>query len=127
MAFSESFFEVSAQLIPVLLLAMVVEDRLQPGEVESPGDRAIRSWTLAFLVVGETLSLSVVAGGIASSKATGSMVSCAMLFAALLIVAAVLQREIQEERPRWERRLHLLAGMFVIIVILWTLAAVELS
>lgn len=44
MAFSESFFEVSAQLIPVLFLALVLEEWLRPGARETPGDRVARSW-----------------------------------------------------------------------------------
>jgi len=62
MNFSEPFFEVAAQLIPVLFLAMVVEEQLQPDSDEAPSDRVIRSWLLALLVIGELIALSVVGG-----------------------------------------------------------------
>src|SRR3954468_11900091 len=87
--FSLSFFEVAAQLIPVLFLAMVVEEKLQPEADETPVDRVTRSWLLALLVIGELIALSVVAGGLAPSQAAGSMVASAMPFAAFLVAVPV--------------------------------------
>ncbi|MBC9822834.1 hypothetical protein [Terrabacter sp. MAHUQ-38] len=127
MMFSDSFFEVAAQLIPVLFLAMVVEERFQPDAEETARDRVTRSWLLALLVVGEVLALSVVAGGLAPSKGVGSIVASAMLFAAFLLALPVLSRELQDERTHVERLGHALAGLLVLGAIVGTLIAVQLS
>lgn len=68
MVYSGSFFEVSAQLIPVLFLAMVVEEKLQPDSEETPSERVARSWLFVSLLIGELLALSVIAGGLSPSK-----------------------------------------------------------
>jgi hypothetical protein len=124
MAFSVSYFEVSAQLIPVLFLALVVEERVQPGEPETAGDRVARSWALALMVIGETLALAVVAGGLSPSRANGSTVSCAMLLAAMLIVAPAIEREFQPGRSKRERWAHLLAGLAALGCVLVTILAI---
>src|SRR5665647_1411105 len=66
--YSGSFFEVSAQLIPVLFLVTVVEEKLQPDSEETPSERVGRSWLFVSLVIGELLALSVIAGGLSPSK-----------------------------------------------------------
>lgn len=101
MSFSESFFEVAAQLIPVLFLAMVVEGRFQQEADETPGDRVVRSGLLALIVPGEVIALSVVAGGLNPSKGTGSIVAGAMLLAAFLLTVPVLNRELKDDRSIW--------------------------
>jgi hypothetical protein len=127
MTFSLNFFEVSAQLIPVLFLAMVVEERLQPEAEETASERVMRSWLLALLLIGEVISLSVVAGGIEPSKSAGSFVGAAMLGAGFLLVVPVLGRELKEERTRSERFGHALSGVVVLIALLGTLIAVQVS
>lgn len=118
MSYSHAFFEVSAQLIPVMFLAMVVEERLQPEGQETRGERVTRSWLLASLVIGEMLALAVVAGGISPSRGTGSLVSMTMLFAGFLIALPVISRELTEDRTRLERAGHATAGMAVLAAVL---------
>jgi hypothetical protein len=124
--FTTSFFEVSAQLIPVLFLAMVVEERLQPETEETPGERVMRSWVLALLVIGEVLSLAVVAGGLHASKGTGSLVSSAMLGSAFLLSIPVVGREILAERTPYERLGHASGGLLVLGAV-GTLIGVQFS
>jgi hypothetical protein len=127
MSFSSSFFEVSAQLIPVLFLAMVVEDRLQPEEEESPGERVMRSWVIALLVVGEVLALAVIAGGLDASQGTGTLVASSMLFAAFLIVLPVMSRELRTDRSHRERLGHAAAALLVIAAVVGTSLAMQLA
>ncbi len=127
MKFSEAFFEVAAQVIPVLFLALVVEERFQPDDEETPRERVARSWLLALLVVGEVLALSVVAGALTPSKAVGSMVAGAMLFAGFLLAVPVLSRELQDERTRLERIGHASAGLLVLGAIVGNRVGVQLS
>lgn len=127
MSFSEPFFEVAAQLIPVLFLAMVVEEQLQPDADEAPSDRVIRSWLLALLVIGEVIALSVVAGGLEPSQGAGTMVAGAMLFSAFLLSLPVLARELNDDRSRLEKLGHACAGMLVVIAVMGTLVAMQLS
>lgn len=127
MSFSRSFFDVSAQLIPVLFLAMVVEERLQPESDETAGERITRWWLVTLLFIGEVISLSVTAGGIAPSKSVGTFVSGSMLLAGFLLVIPLLSRELKDERPRLERLGHALAGVVMLVAILGTLVAVQLS
>jgi hypothetical protein len=91
MVYSGSFFEVSAQLIPVLFLAMVVEEKLQPDSEETPSERVGRSWLFVSLVIGELLALSVIAGGLSPSKGVGGLVALSMLFAAFLMALPALR------------------------------------
>ena len=126
MTYSTSYFEVSAQLIPVLFLAMVVEDRLQPTEEESPRERVTRSWVLASLVAGEILSLAVIAGGVAGSRGVGNLVALFMLFSGFLIALPAIGLELDNGRSRRERAGHALAGLFVIALIVGVAVAVNL-
>lgn len=127
MFYSDAFFEVSAQLIPVLFLAMVVEEKLQPDEEETAGERVTRSWLLASLVIGELLALSVIAGGLSPSKGVGGLVAMSMLLAAFLISLPVIGRELQDGRSRRERLGHGLAGMAVLVAVLSTILAMQVS
>lgn len=127
MSFSESFFEVAAQLIPVLFLAMVVEGRFQQEADETPGDRVVRSWLLALLVLGEVIALSVVAGRLNPSRGTGSIVAGAMLLAAFLLTVPALNRELKDDRSHLERLGHACAGLLVLLSIIGTLVAIQLS
>lgn len=127
MVYSGSFFEVSAQLIPVLFLAMVVEERLQPDSQETPSERVTRSWLFVSLVIGELLALSVVAGGLTPSKGVGSLVALSMLCATFLIALPVINRELQEGRSRRERMGHALAGLAVLVAVLSTIGAIQVS
>lgn len=127
MSFSPTFFEVAAQLIPVLFLALVVEEQLQPDTEEAPGDRVTRSWLLTLLVIGELISLSVVAGGLQASKGAGSIVAGAMLLAAFLLTLPVLMRELKEDRSPLERFGHGSAGVAVLAAVVGTLIAMQLS
>lgn len=125
MYFSPTFFEVSAQLIPVLFLAMVVEERLQDNETVV--DRVTRSWVIAFLVIAEVLALAAVASDLGPSRFAGSLVACAMLLAGFLMVATVLVREIQKGRSRLEHVGHALAGAAVLVVVSGALIAMQLN
>lgn len=127
MVYSDSFFEVSAQLIPVLFLAMVVEEKLQPDSEETPSERVTRSWLFVLLVIGELLALSVIAGGLAPSRGVGGLVALSMLFAAFLIALPVISRELQEGRSRRERVGHALAGLAVLAAVLSTILAIQAS
>jgi len=126
-SFELPFFEASAQLIPVFFLAMVVEERLRPDLEESPGDRVMRSWMLALLVVGEVVSLAVLAGGINPTKGAGSIVVSSLVMAGFLAVVTVLSRELKDERSHAERLGHASAAVAVICVLVATLVAVQLS
>lgn len=126
-SYSQSFFEVAAQLVPVLFLAMVVEERLQPDDEETSGERITRSWLLATLVVGEVLALSVIAGGLSPTSAVGSIVAMTMLMAAFLIAVPVIGREMSDDRTRAERLGHATAGLAVLVAVLGTVAAVALG
>lgn len=126
-SFAPEFFAVTAQLIPVLFLAMVVEERLQPEAEESPGDRVLRSWVLTLLVAGEVLSLAVVAGGIDSSKSAGSFVVSSLVGASFLAAVPVVSRELRDERSFGERLGHASAGVTIIGVLVAILVVVQLS
>jgi uncharacterized membrane protein YbjE (DUF340 family) len=123
----EPFFEVAAQLIPVLLLAMMVDERLQPHSEETAGERVMRSWLRAMLVIGELVALSVVAGGLAPSKGAGSLVASSMLLAIFLLAVPVVSRELKDDRSLLERLGHASAGMLVLAAVLGTLIAIQLS
>ena len=127
MVYFGSFFEVSAQLIPVLFLAMVVEEKLQPDSEETPSERVGRSWLFVSLVIGELLALSVVAGGLSPSKGVGGLVALSMLLAAFLMALPVISRELKEGRSRRERLGHALAGLAVLVAVLWTIVAIQVS
>jgi hypothetical protein len=126
-SFSRSFFEVSAQLIPVLFLAMVVEERLQPDAEEKAIERVMRSWLLTLLVVGEMIALAVVAGGVNPSKASGSVVACTLLFSVFLLAVPILEKELQHDRSRAERVAHAGAGLVVILAVLWIVLSIQFS
>jgi hypothetical protein len=76
MVYSGSFFGVSAQLIPVLFLAMVVEEKLQPDSEGTPSERVGRSWLFVSLVIGELVALSVIAGGLSPSRVSVASSLC---------------------------------------------------
>ena len=124
MTFSDTFFEISAQLIPVLFLALVVQEKLQSDAEEDASDRVARSWAATFLLIGELLALGVVAGGLLPSPWVESVVSGGMLLAAMLISVPVLSREGVPERARWERRAHAAAGIVAVLAILSTIIGV---
>jgi hypothetical protein len=110
MNFQPAFFEISAQLIPVLFLAMVVEDKLQPEDDEGAKDRVFRTWVLVLLFWAEAASLAVVAGTIHASRVEG-FVSICMLSAGLLIVLPVVGRAITSGPSHAERLGHASAGL----------------
>jgi len=127
MAFSTSFFEVAAQLIPVLFLAVVVEERLQPAAEESPIERVARSWLLVLFVIGEMLALAVVAGGLAPSKGVGSIVVSTLLLSVFLLAVPVIERELTHDRAWPERIAHAGAALAVVLAVFWILLAVQFS
>lgn len=106
---------------------MVVEEKLQPEDEETAGERVTRSWLFVSLVVGELLSLSVVAGGLAPSEFAGGLIALSMLFAAFLMALPVITREMQEGRSRREQVGHALAGLTVLVAVLATIATMQLS
>lgn len=75
----------------------------------------------------DELALSVVAGGLTPSEGVGSLVASSMLFAAFLMALPVIGRELQEDRSRRERLGHALAGLAVLVAVLSTIVAIQLS
>lgn len=127
MAYTESFFEVSSQLIPVLFLAMIVEEKLQSAGDDSPFERVARSWLFTLLVIGEALALAVVAGGLRATKGTGNLVASSLLFATFLMALPAIERELTNERRPLERLGHALAGVTLIGAALWAIVAMQVS
>ena len=117
MSYSNAFFEVSAQLIPVLLLAMVVEERLQPEGSESPSGRVGRSWLLASLMGAEIIALAVVAGGLPATRSVGNIVALLMLLSGFLITLPAIGVELGKGRSPRERLGHGLAGLSLIVLV----------
>lgn len=126
MTYSESFFEVTAQIIPVLFLALVLESRLQPGKSATAGERVTHSWVLALLVIGEIITLCVVAGGLQPSIGIGRLVAGTMLFPAFLIPLPVIMRARKKMSAR-ERWGHATASLAIIVTVLITILAVFLQ
>jgi hypothetical protein len=122
MTFHSAFFEISAQLIPVLFLAMVVEDKLQQDE--APWERVLRSFALVLLAGSEAACLAVVAGSLAGSVATGRSVAAVMVLAGLIMVSPAIGRELTSERSRTERMWHagavllFLAGAICLVLVI---------
>jgi hypothetical protein len=112
--FQPPFFEISAQLVPVLFLALVVEDKLQPDEDESAFDRVIRTWAIALLVVAGVVCMAVLAGAASPSEPTGRTVSVCLLLAGLLIVKPVLASAFADGQSHWEQAGHAGAGLLLV-------------
>jgi hypothetical protein len=125
--FSASFFEASAQIIPVLFLALVLEDKLRPGKRDGARERVAHSWVLALLVAGEIITLSVVAGGLKPSGSVGQLVGLCMLFPAFLIALPAIAMQIKKKASQRERLGHATAGLAVIATILGVVAALALQ
>jgi hypothetical protein len=104
--FKPEFFEISAQLIPVLFLAMVVEDKLQPDEKDGARLRVLRSFALVVLAGTEAACLAVIAGAVDGSDGAGKETALGMLLAGLLIVSTVIGREFKASRSRTEEWCH---------------------
>lgn len=122
MIFSASFFEVSAQIIPVFFLALVLEDKLRPSKRAAAWDRVSHSWVLALLVAGEIVGLSVVAGGLKPSGGAGQIVSLCMLLPAFLIAVPAIALQIRKKSSWRERMGHAAAGLAVIVTVLGIVA-----
>lgn len=127
MTFNASFFEVSAQIIPVLFLALVLDDKLRPGKRDGARDRVTHSWVLALLVAGEIITLSVVAGGLKPTGNVGQLVGLCMLFPAFLIALPAIAIQIKKKASARERFGHATAGLAVIVTILGVVAALALQ
>lgn len=118
MTFSASFFEVSAQIIPVLFLALVLEEKLRPTKRDTARERVTHSWVLALLLAGEIVALSVVAGGLPPSASVGRFVGLCLLFPAFLIALPTIGLQIRKKAHVRERVGHALAGLTVILTVL---------
>lgn len=118
MTFSSSFFEVSAQIIPVLFLALVLEEKLRPTKRDTARDRVTHSWVLALLLAGEIVALSVVAGGLSPSGPVGQFVGLCLLFPAFLIALPAIALQIKKKADTRERVGHASAGLTVILTVL---------
>lgn len=126
MHFSLEFFNVTAQLTPVLFLTLVLEKRYQKPTHDG-GDRATRSTAIALLVVAELISLEVVARQQVEHN-DGAFVTSALLLGGLLLVFPVLAdhwRAAKGQRLAWlERVAHAVSGAFIFgaMLITWILA-----
>ena len=121
MTVNAPFFEVSAQIIPVLFLALVLKEKLRPNKRDTARDRVTHSWVLALLVAGEVVALSVVAGGLEPSSAVGRTGALCMLFPALLIALPAIGLQIKKKAAAPERLGHASAGLAIILTVLGAL------
>ena len=127
MTFNASFFEVSSQIIPVLFLALVLEEKLRPSKRDSARDRVSHSWVLALLVAGEIVALSVVAGGLEPSSGVGRVVALCMLFPAFLIALPAIGLQIKKKATTPERLGHASAGLAIILTVLGVVVALAVK
>ena len=115
MTFRIEFFEVVAGLIPVLFLALVVEERLrEPGETAM--DRLLRTTTLALLILSEVIALLVVATG--KDPGFGVFVASTLAVSGLLILAPVVLEGADNAKTRREKVTHVAIGGFVTLLAL---------
>lgn len=114
MTFQPAFFEISAQLIPVLFLAMVVEEKLQPDDDEASYQRVMRTWVVVLLFWAEVICLSVTAGAIRSLSGAGAIVGVCELFAGFLVVIPVIGKAIDAGTSRSMRFGHAIPGLLFI-------------
>ncbi|MFQ6169967.1 hypothetical protein ACK8HX_00040 [Oryzobacter sp. R7] len=112
------FFAVCAQVIPVLFLALIVEDRLRYDKEEAT-ERVMRSWGLALLTIALITSLAVVGGATPASGLAGHVVVTTLLACVGLISIPPIVKEIREGRRMSEGIGHLLAAVAAVLVALW--------
>jgi hypothetical protein len=98
------FFEVSAQVIPVLILALAFERRLfsRPVPNERPSERYRAFPLLVALILGESSALSAVASGRVHLRWTEGVIS-ALITAGVAFTATALEHP-EEQRPARARR-----------------------
>lgn len=125
MTFQPVFFEVSAQLIPVLFLALVVEDKVQPGSDDPWWAQVVRTWAVVLLFGAELLSLAVVAGAVNPGPTSGRNVAACMVFGGFLLMSPVLERSIVGGRRLRERAGHASAGVGLLGVVFYTLWRIQ--
>lgn len=127
MTYTPEFFSTASGVIPTVLLALIVEDRLQPrraGKKQKPDEglaaeleRVWRTFALAGLVFGEALALRSVATGSASHQ-VGAAVALSLVPAALMLFEPVLDRAIDRGASRREAIGHGVVGLVFIVGLL---------
>jgi hypothetical protein len=112
-----AFFETMAGVIPVVFLALIVEERVEP-EVRGFSDYLLPVFSAGFLFVGEALSLAAVYQGHGSSALAGSVSVAAAVGAFLLLGDAAIGRADKIEDAALRRRVAVWAVIVLFAVLL---------
>jgi hypothetical protein len=105
MQISADFYEVVATLIPVLLIALAVEQFAINNDDKKPSSFAFATWTIALLTVAEAVSLGVVAHGSSSQLADTIMViGLALGWMGLVLSYLSKVLDARPKKRRWPRR-----------------------
>jgi zinc transporter ZupT len=126
MRFQLAFFEVTAQLVPVLLLAFVFESRDRHDQMgkkaakraereEEPADRVQYAFALCLLVLAEILALSKVASGRPTDEA-GYSVVMVLSIATLVWISGPMAAIVRRTKDRWEKAV--IAAVFLAVVVM---------
>jgi hypothetical protein len=103
MEFAAGFYEVVATLIPVLLIALAVEQfAIVDDDDKTPVSFSLALWTIAALTVAESVALGAVAHGSSSQLADATMVS-GLVLGWILLVGSYLFKLVRAmpEDHRW--------------------------
>jgi hypothetical protein len=100
---SSSFYEVVAALIPVLLIALAVEQfAIVDDDDKTPASFSLALWTIAALTVAESVALGAVAHGSSSQLADYTMIAGLSLGWVLLVVSYLFKLvQAMPENRRW--------------------------
>jgi hypothetical protein len=111
-----AFFETMAGVIPIVFLALVVEERVAPN-AETVLDHVLPVVSAGFLFVGEALALLAVWRGHASSGLAAGVSTAAAVGAFLLLGDATVGRAEKIEDRVLRRRVGKLAGVVLLLVV----------
>ena len=89
----KDFYAQVSQVLPVLLLALSIEDRLVVGSRRTGAQRSLAALTLMVLLAGEGLALAVLAVGHDFAFAFGFVVQAVVLGFATIVALAVTSKE----------------------------------
>jgi len=105
MEISAGFYAVVANLIPVLLIALAVEQFAIVADDKKPSSFAFAAWTIASLTAAEAVSLGVVAHGSSSQLADATMIT-GLTLGWMGLVTSYLFKVLQArpKKPRWSRK-----------------------
>jgi Na+-driven multidrug efflux pump len=120
-----AFFETMAGVIPVIFLALIVEERVEPA-ARSFSDYLLPVISAGFLFVGEALALRAVYRGHGSSGLAFGVSIAAAIGAFLLLGDAAIGRVDSIEDPALKRRVGIWAGA-VLFVVLGVIVAIGFS